>query len=150
MNEDDIRIKLGPCGLLCEKCFAFADGPIKKSSVELKKALGNFDQYAGRFVELLHEPGFSGYKDFKILLNIFTEAECRGCRLDGCKLFTGCKVKGCSIDKNVDYCFQCGFFPCDNTGFDENLKKRWISIQDRMREIGIEQYYNDIKDKPRY
>lgn len=150
MNDDYIRIRFGPCGLLCEKCFAFADGPIRKTSVQLKDALGNFDVYAERFTALLDEPRFSKYAEFKIILNLFSEGSCRGCRPDGCKLFAGCSVKRCSAGKNVDYCFQCESFPCDNTGFDENLKQRWISIQNRMKETGIENYYNEIKDKSRY
>ena len=115
--NNDIRLKLGPCGISCEKCFAFSAGSIKKNSIELKNALGNFDIYAERFTKQLNEPAFSKYSEFKILLNYFSEVECRGCRTDGCKIFPDCKVKGCSMVKNIDYCFQCETFPCDNTGF---------------------------------
>lgn len=150
MKPDDIKYKLGPCGILCEKCFAYSNGPIRKSSIELQGALGNFDIYADRFKELLKEPRFSYYKEFKNMLKYFSEVECRGCRLDACKIFPVCKVAGCAAEKNIDYCFQCDCFPCDNTGHDEHLKKRWLAIQMRMKEIGAEDYYNEIKHKPRY
>jgi hypothetical protein len=150
MKKDDLLTKLGPCGILCEKCFAYTGGSIKKNSMGLRNSLGNFDIYAERFSELLNEPKFRKYKEFRILLDYFTEGNCRGCRLDGCMIFPACKVKECSTGKNVNYCYECGSFPCDNTGFDEHLKRRWIDINLRMKEAGVEAYYDEIKDKPRY
>lgn len=141
---------LGPCGLNCSKCFAFWDGKIQKLSSELKENLGNFDIYAQRFVNLLNEPVFQKYPDFKEMLNHFANVKCKGCRKDECKLFTSCKVKQCSKDHSVDFCFQCTGFPCQKHGFDEHLENRWISIQNKMKEKGVEDYYNEIKDLPRY
>ena len=34
--------------------------------------------------------------------------------------------------------------------FDDYLRKRWIEINQRIKEIGIENYYYEIKEKPRY
>jgi hypothetical protein len=142
--------KFGPCGILCEKCFAFENGPIRQNAEQLKYHLGEFDVYARRFVSLLDEPVFSKYPDFKEVLNLFSANNCKGCRKQQCHLFTECKVRQCYKDKEVDYCFQCSDFPCDNTGFDENLKQRWLILNRRIREIGLESYYDEIKDKPRY
>ena len=33
---------------------------------------------------------------------------------------------------------------------DEHLKRRWIQINKRMKEIGPESYYQETKDLPRY
>ena len=41
-------------------------------------------------------------------------------------------------------------FPCDHTGFDENLYKRYVSINKRIKEIDPNKYYKEIKDVPRY
>ncbi len=149
MNEEILN-KLAPCGILCEKCFAYTDGTIRKSSIELKKALGNFDVYAQRFTELLNEPVFKKYVDFKELLTYFTTAQCNGCRKEACKLFKSCKVRDCHKEKGVDFCFQCAEFPCSNTGFDEHLYKRSVEINRRIREIGVERYYKEVKDRSRY
>lgn len=146
----EIINNLGPCGLNCSKCFAFIDGKINKLSTELKENLGNFDVYAERFIELLDEPVFKKYPDFKEMLNHFASARCNGCRKDECKLFTACKVKQCSKDHFVDFCFQCSEFPCSKHGFDEHLEKRWITIQNKMKGSSVEDYYNDIKNLPRY
>ncbi|MFC2097353.1 DUF3795 domain-containing protein [Bacteroidota bacterium] len=146
----DLTHKFGPCGLLCEKCFAYNKGSIRFHAEQLKNNLGEFDNYAKRFVTLLEEPVFNKYPDFKDLLNILSEGSCEGCRKQECHLFKDCNVKQCYKNKKVDYCYQCDDYPCKNTGFDENLKQRWLKINNKIREIGLENYYNEIKDKPRY
>jgi hypothetical protein len=150
MDYNKIKNRLAPCGLHCGKCFAFKNGDIVKNSRELKSNLGDFSIYAQRFVELLDKPVFEKYPDFKEMLDYFACAECSGCRNEVCKLFKNCKVRLCSEEKQVDFCFQCSDFPCDNTGFDKHLNKRSVDINQRMREIGVEKYYYEIKDKPRY
>ncbi len=150
MNYDLIKSRLAPCGLHCGKCFAFIDGDIKNYSNKLKESLGDFDIYAKRFVDLIDEPVFNTYPDFKKLLNYFASIECAGCRKEKCKIFKDCKVRNCYEKKEVDFCFQCSDFPCDNTGFDQHLHKRSVDINMRMKEIGVEKYYNKIKDKSRY
>lgn len=142
--------KFAPCGLLCEKCFAFEDGPIQHHAQQLVNHLGNFDNYAKRFETLLSEPKFGKYPEFKDLLHLLSTKNCKGCRKQECHLFTACRVKQCYTQKGIDYCYQCNNFPCSNTGFDENLHNRWLSINKRIREIGLESYYNEVKDKPRY
>ena len=148
--QNELIDKFGPCGLLCEKCFAYNKGPIRFHAEQLKSNLGSFDNYAKRFVTLLNEPVFGKYSNFKELLDFISSDNCKGCRKQECHLFKDCKVKQCYKDRKVDYCYQCQDFPCDNTGFDENLKQRWSKINCRIREIGLENYYNEIKDKPRY
>ena len=150
MEYGKILNRLAPCGLHCGKCFAFVDGDIRRSSKELKESLGDFDVYAQRFVNLLEEPVFNKYPDFKEMLSYFASVECGGCRKESCKIFKECKVRSCHIEKNVDFCFQCSAFPCNNTGFDPNLQKRSVDANMKMKEVGVEQYYNEIKNKPRY
>lgn len=150
MNYNFIKNRLAPCGLDCGKCYAYVDGDIKNLSNQLKVSLGNFDIYAERFTELFNGDIFKKYPDFKELLAYFTTADCNGCRKENCKIFKDCKVRNCFEKKGVDFCFQCSDFPCDHTGFDEHLQKRSEDINNRMKEIGVEKYYDEIKDKPRY
>jgi len=150
MDYEYIKSRLSPCGLHCGKCFAFIDGDIAHSSKMLKNSLGHFDIYAERFVTLVDEPAFSKYPDFKQLLHVLSEPKCKGCRKEKCIIFKNCKVRECSEERNVDFCFQCNDFPCEETGFDEHLHKRFIDINNKMKESGVEAYYNEVKDKPRY
>ncbi len=150
MTDQKILDAISPCGLNCEKCFAHVDGDIRKQSRELKEKLGNFDLYAKRFETLLDEPVFEKFSDFKIMLDYFASENCRGCRKENCRLFKNCGVRSCHREKKVDFCFQCDDFPCDKTHFDENLQKRWVALNEKIREMGIEKYYAETKDKARY
>jgi hypothetical protein len=66
-----------------------------------------------------------------------------------CK-YPNCGVVDCYKDKGVDFCFQCDDFPCDKTNFDPHLEKRWRQMNTRMKEIGVEAYYEETKDLCRY
>jgi len=123
MEQNVLMEKFGPCGLLCEKCFAYEKGSIKYHAEQLKANLGDFDVYAQRFVTLLEKPVFDKYQEFKEMLIVFSEGGCLGCRKQDCHLFKGCGVKQCYKEKKADYCHHCNDFPCNNTGFDENLKR---------------------------
>lgn len=150
MEYQLIKDRLAPCGLHCGKCFAFKHGDIGKQSQALQASLGNFDVYAERFVELLDEPVFKKYSDFKLMLEHLAAPQCKGCRAEMCKLFKDCKVRQCSENKAVDFCFECSEFPCSDTGFDPHLHQRSVKINQRMLEIGVEAYYEEIKNQSRY
>lgn len=150
MAYDEILNSISPCGLSCEKCFAHEAGDIRRYSLKLKEKLGNFDIYANRFIDLLDEPIFEKYPDFKKMLDYFASENCKGCRKESCKLFKNCGVRACHQEKKVDYCFQCDDFPCTNTNFDEHLKKRWLKLNEKIRKTGIESFYAETKDQPRY
>ncbi|MFO7890825.1 MAG: DUF3795 domain-containing protein [bacterium] len=143
----EILETLAPCGLNCRKCFAFSQGEIKRKSRQLEKLLGDFNNYAKRFSEFL--PVFYNYPSFKKLLDYFSNGDCSGCRNGMCK-FPYCGVIRCYKEKGVDFCFQCEEFPCDKTNFNEDLHRRWIEMNMRMKEIGVESFFEKSKKLPRY
>jgi len=147
MLYKDILNHLAPCGLNCHKCFANSDGEIRNTSMKLQNLLGSFDIYAERFSSFL--PIFKKYPSFKALLTYLTENNCPGCRKGSC-LYHDCGVRNCYKAKKVDYCFQCDEFPCKKTNFDSHLERRWKQINNRMKEIGIEAYYQETKKISRY
>jgi hypothetical protein len=147
MEYKDILDILAPCGLNCRKCLAYSEGEIRTHSIDLQKLLGSFDRYAERFSLFL--PVFKNYPFFKELLAYFTQADCNGCRKGACK-YPNCGVIACYQQKGVDFCFQCDEFPCEKTNFDPDLKRRWIQMNNRMKEVGVETYYQETKDLPRY
>ncbi len=147
MDEKEILNELAPCGLSCRKCFAFKQGEIGKHAMALKGSLGNFGIYAKRFSSFL--PQFKDYSEFKKLLDYLSDPDCEGCRKGTCK-WPDCGVQACFREKGVNFCFECDEFPCDKTNFDEHLKKRWIQMQERLKEIGVTAYYEGTRDQPRY
>jgi hypothetical protein len=147
---DFIKGQLAPCGLHCGKCFAFAGGQIHALSHQLRAELGNFGVYAQRFATLLNDPVFAKYPAFQDVLEHLAKGSCGGCRQERCKLFASCGVRPCAERRQVDFCFQCVRFPCDQTGFDEHLYRRHVEINRRMKEIGVERYYEEVRSLPRY
>ncbi len=150
MITEKIKASLAPCGLSCEKCFAHVNGDIRKYSLQLKDSLGKFDMYAKRFETLIGDPIFKKYPDFKELLNYFASANCKGCRNEQCKLFKECGVRSCHQEKQIDFCHQCDEFPCTRTNFDDDLYRRWVLINEKIKVKGIEQFYEENKTRPRY
>jgi len=147
-QEDFIKALIAPCGLSCGKCLAYAGGPIQLLSAELGEELGdNFAAYAERFEDM--NPVFKNYPAFRELLDYFATGSCSGCREKGC-LFKDCKVTVCVKEKGVDYCFQCADFPCNKHGMPEGLAERWLANNEKMKEIGPDEWFCGCKDKPRY
>ncbi len=150
MVSQQILEALAPCGLSCEKCFAHVKGDIREYGLKLKDKLGNFGIYAKRFETLIGDPVFQKYPDFEEMLDYLASQNCRGCRHEQCKLFKTCGVRSCHQEKHIDYCYECDEFPCQKTGFDEHLHARWIKLNELIRDVGIEQYYAETKNHPRY
>ncbi len=147
MEYEDILHELAPCGLNCRKCMANHRGDIRKTSERLQHLLGSFDRYAERFSAFL--PAFRDYPAFKELLSHFARGDCRGCRAGDCKL-PDCQVLACCRAKGVDFCGQCEEFPCESTSFDADLTRRWLQMNSRIKEVGVEPYYEETRDLPRY
>lgn len=148
MEYEEIVKILAPCGLNCRKCFAYEDGEIRHHAEELKRLLASFDGYAERFVTLV-DPVFENYPAFKKLLDQFSHGDCRGCRKGEC-MYAGCGVIACHRERGVDFCFQCDAFPCEKSSFDSHLRERWIRMNGRMKEVGVEAYFEESKNIPRY
>lgn len=149
MADKDILDVLAPCGLNCVKCFAYYEGEIRLHSTRLQKLLGGFDRYAERFSTFAGLTVFRHYPSFKELLSYFARADCRGCRKGTCK-YPDCGIIACYRQKNVDFCFQCAEFPCEKSNLDPDLKRRWIQMNRRMKEVGVEAYFEETRDQPRY
>lgn len=139
---------LAPCGLDCARCADYEHGEIKKLSNRLIQLLGNYKPVAK--MKMDSKPIFSNYSKFEEILASFSEASCSGCRGDNvqCPLTT-CSAKTCHKEKGVDFCFQCPEYPCDRQ-FSGRLRDRWMKINDRMKEVGVVEYYYEQAKLPRY
>lgn len=148
MERAELRELLAPCGLSCEKCMAYEKGQVRANAQGLKEMLGpNFGAYAERFSAM--NPIFGQYQGFKDILEFMAQGSCGGCRKQGC-LFTACQVHKCVMEKGVDYCFECAEFPCAKTGMPGPLEERWRINNERMKEKGVEVFYQGTLTRPRY
>ncbi len=139
---------LAPCGLSCERCFAYRDGPIVRHARALKEEFGNFDVFAERFTKM-NMPQFGNWKQFKALLDYLAVGYCQGCRRGQC-IKPDCGVAECYKAGEMDFCYECKEFPCNKTNFDAHMEARWIAMNTRVKEVGPEAYYEESKNQPRY
>lgn len=143
----EILEKLAPCGLDCQRCVRYERGDIKRLATGLAQALEGFENMAPRVADRV--PALCEYDRFAEILRLFAQADCAGCRAGGSQL-PFCAARTCYREKGVDYCFQCEEYPCERNGYPEIMALRWRSYNDRMRDAGVEQFYREALDKPRY
>ena len=139
--------RLAPCGIDCHRCVMCADGVVQRAAADLSEAVRGFEGMAARMADRV--PALAAYDRFKDVLDLFAEAGCTGCRAGGSTL-TFCAARSCFKEQGVDYCFQCVLYPCDRNDYPEMFAARWRAANDRMREVGVEQFYVESLQKSRY
>lgn len=142
MEYEEILARLAPCGLDCSRCFHFHDSEIKQLSIRLAELLDGFETVQPLLAPFF--PQLNNYAQFKEIIDLFQQGECRGCRYGICPL--PCNTKECFKEKGVDFCFQCDEYPCSRPP----LTKKWRKISDMMKELGVEKYYEKQLQIPRY
>lgn len=147
MDYREVVARLAPCGLDCGRCADYEGGEIRQLSARLGELLGNYRRLAA--MKAAGRPEFAHYEQFTAILASLAAGACSGCRGDRVTCPLICRAKSCHRDKGVDFCFQCGEYPCDGQ-FEGKLRDRWRAINDRMRQIGAEAYFEEQNRLPRY
>lgn len=147
MDYNEVINHLAPCGLDCNRCAGFEGGEIKETSTKLLNLLGNYDRLAK--IMSANTPAFSNFTEFKEILAFFSKGSCGGCRTQNCLCPVNCGVRSCYKEKGVDFCFQCEEYPC-NKQENPMLRQRWQQKNDRMKEIGVLQFFEEQSRIPRY
>jgi hypothetical protein len=147
MDYDEIVKHLGPCGLDCSRCADNEDGEIKSLASRLIHLLRNYDKVAK--LKAQGKSAFGGYAQFEEVLKTFSEASCGGCRSDNVQCFITCAARNCHKEKGIDFCFQCNDYPCDKE-FHDRIRQRWMQLNDRMKEVGVDQFFLEQNELPRY
>jgi hypothetical protein len=147
MNRNELLRLIAPCGLLCHTCDAMKDGAVNNAAQRLLFVLGSYDSFLENAPAA--RPISEKYNDFKEVLQYLADVKCRGCREDHC-MDSNCIVPDCVKSRGIDFCHECGDFPCDKTGFPDGLKEKWIRKNNKIREFGIEKFFEEEKDIPHY
>lgn len=148
MQYAEIVKHLAPCGLDCGRCADLRGGEISVLASRLLGLLGNYGRVAA--LKSQERPEFAGYGQFEAVLAGFSAAACGGCRGDNITCPLDCLAKTCSREKGVDFCFQCAEYPCEGQFAGIPLRKRWMALNDRMKEIGVEAFYEEQLQTHRY
>lgn len=149
MTRERIVAEVAPCGIDCSRCIALVGGDARTHAIALQEVFGDsFQKYAERFAEYI--PVLKKYGEFREFIDFLAGVDCTGCRSRTDYENIRCGIIQCFRAKGVDFCFECGEFPCDPAGIDDDLKRRWLAAGERMREIGLEAWYEEMKKRPRY
>lgn len=147
MEKSEIFGKLSVCGLDCSRCADYENSEVRSLSSKLLELLKGYKGLARMKAE--NGPTFKGYPEFEQILGHFAKGTCGGCRSDNVQCPLECHAKTCVKERNIGFCFECDEFPCDRQ-FKGKLRERWIYINNRMKEIGVENYYIEQSQLPRY
>lgn len=100
----------GACGFLCGKCKAYKPNIRKKDErAELKKA-------------------FKKYYDLDFTIEDLTCDGCKCIRGDAHRLDISCPIRPCVMNKELDNCSQCAFFPCKTFEERRGISKKSAKI----------------------
>jgi hypothetical protein len=147
MERNEMLRLIAPCGLLCYTCDAMKNGVINESAKKLLYVLGSYDSFLESCSS--SRPISGKYSDFKEVLAYLADAKCNGCREDHC-MDSNCIVPECTKNQNIHFCYECRDFPCDKTGFPDDLKEKWMRKNNKIKAIGIEKYFEEEKNLPHY
>jgi len=147
MDGKETAARLAPCGLDCSRCADYVSGEIKELSARLVELLSGYTRVARVKSDI--NPVFAGYPQFEEVLQSFAQAACSGCRGNNVLCPIECVAGTCTREKGVDFCFQCEEFPCDKK-IDIQIKERWMKFNQRMKEISVEEFYQEQNRSPRY
>jgi hypothetical protein len=147
MEYAEVTKRLSTCGLDCSRCAEYDQGEIKELSEKMLELLSGYARVAGMKAD--QQPVFKHYKQFEDILKALSLATCAGCREINNSCPVKCTAKRCHKEKGVDFCFECSEYPCENPIF-APLKERWRNNNDRMKKIGVTEFYCEQAKLPRY
>ena len=145
---------MAPCSLLCYTCPGFDRGIICKLSTELHNYFEGLYEFNVKYAPEEYKSRAESFREFREILFRFTEPKCNGCRHnpnpESC--IPGCFILDCTKKHSADFCGECSEFPCGKVDaiFNPDVYKRWIKGNNRIREVGIEQFFQEEKDKSHY
>jgi hypothetical protein len=149
MCYEEVLNHIAPCGLDCGRCADLDGGEIGTLSKRLLELLGNYPRVAAMKAEA--RPEFAGYGQFEAVLASFAKGACGGCRSDKAACPIDCLARTCVKENGVDFCFQCAEYPCERQfAWSLPMRNRWLASNGRMREIGVEAFYEEQLGTPRY
>ena len=154
-TKDYILKAVAPCSMFCSTCTGCKYGDISIHAKELLRLLDGHKEFLDKNLKKEYRHKLDEFIIFQKKLKKYANPKCNGCREGGA---TGCSIKGCFINEctkehKVNFCGECALFPCNkvnNKIFKENVIKKWYEGNARIKEIGIEAYYEERKDNPHY
>lgn len=136
----------------CGKYYCTLCSYYKGTIVEAAKNLLPFAENIGSLRLMANAYRTCDYDEFlKGLKWIAANDEpCKGCRFGGGWSWWGdCPVRDCTMEKKINFCFQCDEFPCEKLQTEPLLdrKKAIIKANEKLKDMKLEKWLEELKKK---
>jgi len=159
MEKEQLLDHIAPCSLLCHTCMSRKGGLSSEGAKNVYKYSDGWGEfYSALLPEEKREEWHREFDTFQSTLQFLGGALCPGCRNDppsnkdgkwGC--LEGCPVPICAKERGVDFCAECGEFPCQKgKDFFAAGVIGWERGNGRIKEIGVEAYFEEMRDVSHY
>ncbi|MCI8388680.1 MAG: DUF3795 domain-containing protein [Clostridiales bacterium] len=155
MNREFLLKCVAPCSMLCCTCMAAKEGPMAECARRLTAYSEGICEFLGMDSS---DEGRTFFGNFNDALHHLSGGNCSGCRGDiseKCGCIGGCVIPDCIKEHGVDFCADCGEFPCAKAkeffdSVDTRITRVWEDGSRRIKEVGLESYYDEKKDVSHY
>ena len=136
------------CGrYYCLLCDYFRGG-----KVQMAKNLLYYVERSSSLRLIAESQNVRNYDEFVEVLKWLASQDepCRGCRFGGgWSWWPDCPVRGCVVQRELDFCYQCLDFPCKKLKEEPLLahKKTIIEANKRLKDMGVERYAKQLIER---
>jgi hypothetical protein len=143
-------------------CPSFEHGSVGESARKLHNYWEGYCEFRSEHLpEEQREAWQAEFSAFDGTLRFLGGASCPGCRnsppseKDGWGCLEGCFIPACARERGVDFCAECDAFPCQKAreffgAKGGNLYREWENGNRRIREVGAEIFFREMKDISHY
>ena len=158
MDKQQLLHYVAPCSLFCYTCPALKDGAVSECAQKLCNYLEGYYDFNDENIPEKYRSWLPEFESFYKKLEGYTKSRCPGCRDNpspGAGCVEGCVVPSCVKEHEVDYCAECSEFPCQKAKdffltLNIVIERDWELGNKRIKEIGIEEYFNEKKEVSHY
>lgn len=144
---------VAPCSLLCYTCPAYKDGAIAKCAAQLCKYFEGYYDFNDANLPEQYRSWLDKFETFYNMLDRQSRRPCPSCRnnpTSGSGCIDGCVIPSCVKERGINFCAECTEFPCAKAtqffcAVNETICADWLSGSQRIKEVGIKQYFEERK-----
>ncbi len=155
MDKEKILKAIAPCALCCYTCPSMKDGVIAQTAQKLHHYFDGFCEFNQMMLPERWRQREADFQAFDDKLVKYSKRHCNGCRdnTHGQCCIEGCFILECTSSHGVEFCAECAEFPCNKLKsdiFHPVVIAEWKEGNERIREVGIEQFYEEITSRSHY
>lgn len=157
-TKEELLRAIAPCSMMCHTCPACQGGAIERCAAQMLRYFEGYYEFNDAMLPAEYRDRLDSFKQFEDRMKKYAKRSCPTCREtpeDGRGCIEDYPVRSCYREKGVDFCAECGEFPCEKAkSFFMNrhpvIAGDWENGSRRLREIGPEAYFEEKKGISHY